>query len=729
MDRVSSVGPTPPGDDNDKGSAAAKRRASGEPSSGPAGMEGLDRPEARLVKTSARRKKAVHPTEEQVKSAARLLDDAEAMEIALKPPAVARHLGLEQASSARRMIETTRSKLPVVKTEAQRIAQLEQFQAQRARDLEQDKDCGARMTSWVAKLSDAERKALYVAPASVGGPQWMQPLTLRVGGRPDLGFAAGHLVNWPADVVTHLPHETRTMLAARQQTLSALNVDSGREVAAFIKEHFDCQTLDPKSAPPHELARLVELQPHLGPALQALRHGGTPLTLVRCKKTPDAVLDAIRHVAQTSQHKFVSTWLPDLVNAGIEPIVIGKDIAKVHTDHDKRKTKALHKFRNDGFRSALVSHQLDDALEQRLDIQGSIDLIKDFSKSSLYITGASPSVENRSLLGQVNESLRDHFGNEYARRRLTFDDANRTSEGAKAIITSLAVMAPVVEVMQDVMHLGPFAKSLAAAGDDAMSEAAELSALRAAGMTKQEMIRRMGIIGPAAAVALGMAGSIDEVVHEVGDHVGGAMYSSSAVFLSFVTCLLSIQYFAKHYKRLESENKLPPNLVLDEQTRGMLDALGKTNFSKNDVLKIVDGSLESSGASKAERAAVHDRLSRFSERRLLRRLRKQGVVKQRQKPLLAGMKEAVGVNPARLGLMAGTLSSPLMGLALGPWFLHQPVLYAVAGSFETMVGALSIWAYGRSFDSRWKRFVKQRSAQETPGDPPASKGKTETVDT
>lgn len=714
MVRVSSASPTPPGDDGNKRFNAANRNkpTAARPSPGPAGVEGLAPQKLRFE--GGRRGIGSLPDDSAITYAVEMLEAADAAEVNVSPAAIKRHIGFAQPSRTRRVIEATRKALPGFKTEEQRIAKVEAHLQQREEGKAVDGHQADLMQTWFEGLSDAQRNAVFVAPAAEGGPSWLQPLKLRVHGAPSLEFDAGHLVEWPPGVIAQLPQDARSMLASRQKMLTALNIESGLEAAAFIDEHFEQESFDINDVAPREVARLVELRPELAPVLHGLQREGAKLTFIRSTKTPDAVLDAMRHIANSSQHNFISTWFRDFVESGVEPTVTDDDLAAIREANAKSKRVALTKFKDDPFRSAVATRQLDAALDDSLDVRQSIDLIKDFSKGAMSVAVASPTGANEARVGQVNHALNELFGREYARRRMTFDDANRTSEGAKAIITSLAVLAPVVELVEKGLHLGPVAKAIAAAGDDAAAESAEISALKEAGVSNQELLQRVAIAGPAAVLSLGMAGSIDEVVKELGDHAGGAMFSTSAVFLSFVTSVLSIQYFAKNYKRLERENKLPPDLVLDEKTRALLDKVDRAKFSKRDLLRVVDQSLEKSGATPEERKTVHARLSRFNQRKLLRTLGKEGRLSMRQNPVIAGVKEAVGVNPARLGLMAGTLSSPIVGYALGPWFLHQPVLYAIAGSFETIVGAMSIWAYGRSFDSRWKRFVRRRQSVDAP---------------
>jgi hypothetical protein len=714
MARVTSARSTPSGDDRNPKRDTTTRSEStlGQPSRSPARRQGLAPQRKRPTKGHG--SELARPDDSTIEYVAQLLDAADAAEVNVSANALKRMTGFAQPSRTRRAIETTRRVIPGMKTEAQRIDAVAQHLQDRAKGRLADADQSVRMASWFESLTDTQRQAVYVAPAAEGGPSWLQPLTLRVDGQLGLEFNAEHLVEWPPQVAAQLPQDAQAMLAARQKMLRALKIESGSEAAAFVDEHFEQASFDINQAAPREIARLVELNPAIGPELQRLQREKAELTFIRLKKTPDAVLDAMRHIATGSQHNYLSTWFRDFVDGGVEPIVTDADIEKIRTDNAKSKRAALKKFKDDPFRSALAEHQHDDALDETADLRQSIDLVKHFATSAMSVAAVSSNGGKERQLARINHSLSEYFGREYARRKMMFDDANRTSEGAKAIITSLAVLAPVVEVIEKVLHLGPLAKAIAAAGDDAAAEGAEISALKAAGISSTELLQRVAIVGPAAAVALAMAGSIEEVVQKLGDQWGGAMYSGSAVFLSFVTSVLSIQYFAKNYKRLEREGKLPPDLVLDGKARALLDTVDKTKISKRDLLRIIDQSLEGSGATPAERTAVKTRLSRLNERKLLRALRKHGGVSTRQRPLLAGVKEAVGVNPARLGLMAGTASSPFAGWLLGHWFLHQPVLYAIAGSFETIVGAMSIWAYGRSFDGLWNRTVERRKSTDVP---------------
>jgi hypothetical protein len=727
MVRVSSSGSASFDEENQNGVNAGSGQASEPPPvPRPPNVAGLTPLVSKPADESARRKRVTFLSRNEprkspadngdARRAVALLADAGRADVKLSVRDVACQLGFEAQPLARRSVDAVKGALPGAKSRSDRFRDVIGHQQQRAIWQHEERELGEQMSGWFEQLDGGQRASLDVTPAATGGPPWMQPLTLHTAGGSAIELDASHTLSWPADILAALPRETCAMLETRGKIWNTLGVESGPEAAALIDAHFERVTFDADGPLPGEVARLVELHPQMASTLRKLQQQGATLAFVRCTETPDTVLDAIRHIAVKSQHNFVSTWLPGLVAHDIEPEVTRDDVDAVRESSVKHRERALAKVDEDGFRGKVVARQFDESLDDDLDFTRSIGLIQTFSQSVMGVTATGADGASIRQLGALNRSLNDHFGREYARRRMIMDDANRTSEGAQTIIKSLAVMAPLVEVIQDVLHLGPVAQSLAAAGDDALSEGAEISALKGAGMTNEELRQRLKTIAPFGVLALGMAGSIDEVVQELGDHVGGALFSSSAVLLSFVTGALSIKYFADHYRQLEREDKLPPEMHLDARSRQQLDALSKVKLTKRELLKIVDTSLERSGAAPAERDALRARLARFSERRLMRRLRKEGALVPRSKAVVAGTKEAIGVNPARLGLMLGTLSSPAVGFALGPEFLHQPVLYAIAGSYETIVGALSIWAYGRSFDSRWKGFVRRREALEVPED-------------
>jgi hypothetical protein len=641
---------------------------------------------------------------EDISRALTLIAAANRADVKLSAKDIAYGLGYERAPVMGRRVDAMKHRLPRLKSRCDRLQEVVDHLHQRATWEQQEGEDRAHLAEWLGSQGAETRASLDVDLTDSDSMLTMQPLTVRAQPSGD-DFDAGHMLSWPPEVLAALPPEQREWLDARRDLWNALGVESGPQVPTFIDDHFECVTFTPDGDMPREIERLAELSPAAKRTLTKLQQQGATLQFVKCKQTPDGVLEAIRHVATQSQHNFVSSWLPDLVKADIEPTVIQADRDRINENHPKQWAKSLAKVDETSFRGQLLERQSAEELADKLDFTRSTGLIRTLSGSAMRVTASTGDAVSKRELAALNATLGSMFGREYAHRLLTADDANSTSEGAQAIIKSLAVMAPTVEIVQDALHLGGVAKFIAASGDDVMAEAAELSALRGAGMTPAEMRKRVAFLAPFAAAALVAASSIDEVAHKVGERVGGALFSVGAVLLSAVTGIMSVKYFAGQYRQLEQDGKLPGHLALPPELHGRLDELSEMDLSKDRLITIVDDALASCGAEPAEREAVLARMRNLAAPEIAAAFLEQSKPVGWREAWGAGAREAMGINPARLGLTIGTYTSPLMGAALGPYFLHQPVLYAIAGSYETIVGAASIWAYKRTFDARWNRYV------------------------
>ncbi|HEX7909624.1 MAG TPA: hypothetical protein VF534_16275, partial [Paraburkholderia sp.] len=663
--------------------------------------------------------------EQDISRALAPIEAAGRADVKLSPKDIAYVLGYERAPVMGRPVDAMKRRLPRLKSRCDRFKEVVDHLHRRAIAEQQERKDQVRLIQWLGSAGSQVQASLDLDHADSGGPLKMQPLMLYAPLLPQASpqlhspqpvhgaFDAGHLLAWPREALAALPPEQRAWLDTRRDVWRALGIENGPQVPAFIDDHFECVTLHADSAMPRELERLGELDPQTKHALQTLHQQGATLQFFKCKQTPDGVLEAIRHVATQSQHNFVSNWLPALVKADVMPTVLQADLDRINESHPKQWAKPLSKVDEESFRGRLLARQSAEELDDKLDLGRSTALIQTFSRSVMCVTSNAGDAASMRELAVLNTKLADTFGREYALRLLSADDANSTSEGAQAIIKSLAVMAPTVEVVEGALHLGGVAKFIAASGDDVMAEAAELSALRGAGMTPAEMRKRIVFLAPFATAALGAASSIDTVTHKVGEHAGGALYSVGAVMLSAVTGIMSVKYFADNYRQLEREGKLPGHLKLPPELHGKLDELSAMDLSKDRLIVIVGDALEQCGAEPAEREAVVARMRELEAPEIAATLLEESKPAGWREAWGAGAREAMGINPARLGLTIGTYTSPLMGAALGPYFLHQPVLYAIAGSYETIVGAASIWAYKRTFDMRWNRYVDH---QQAPGD-------------
>ncbi|MFL9864630.1 hypothetical protein PQR67_10670 [Paraburkholderia fungorum] len=545
---------------------------------------------------------------EDVSRALTLIAAANRADVKLSAKDIAYGLGYERAPVMGRRIDAMKHRLPRLKSRCDRLQEVVDHLHQRATWEQQEGEDRARLTEWLGTQGAEARASLDVDLADSGGVLTMQPLTVRVQPSEGEAFDAGHMLSWPPEVLAALPPEQREWLDARRDVWNALGVESGPQVPTFVDDHFEVVTFRADGDMPREIERLVELSPAAKRTLDKLQQQGATLQFVKCKQTPDGVLEAIRHVATHSQHNFVSNWLPDLVKADIEPTVIQADRDRINENHPKQWAKSLAKVDDTSFRGQLLERQSAGELADKLDFTRSTGLIRTLSGSVMRVTASTGDAVSKRELAALNATLGSMFGREYAHRLLTADDANSTSEGAQAIIKSLAVMAPTVEIVQDALHLGGVARFIAASGDDVMAEAAELSALRGAGMTPAEMRKRVVFLAPFAAAALAAASSIDEVAHKAGERVGGALFSVGAVLLSAVTGIMSVKYFAGQYRQLEQDGKLPGHLTLPPELRERLDELSEMDLSKDRLITIVDDALASCGAEPAEREAVLARM-------------------------------------------------------------------------------------------------------------------------
>jgi hypothetical protein len=638
----------------------------------------------------------------EISRASVLIRAAEAADIRLSAIHVARILGHEPTPAWRALLDAVKEHLPLVTSGRERFAKVVDELHGEANWENQERDVQNRLRTWFDGLPAEQRAELRVVAQGGGADELLaNALVAGDGARFDLGQS----FELPADVLASLTDADSARLARKSAFWSGLGVANGAAASAFLDEHFEKETLD-GGADPKEIAWLTAVEPMTEPLIQELADAGQPLTLWRCSSTPDSVLDSIRQIAVKSQHKYVTTWLPHLLRDDTRPKILQRDREAIRQGYTLLGNATQKLTAEGSFRRELLRKVFDDKLARDLDFDRSVQVIRSFKPKVLTLQ-ASGELDNSAQvrLARLNALLAGELSGEYARRRFVEDDANRTSEKAQTIIKALAVIGPASEVLQEVMHLGGLAKFIAASGDDLAGEAAELSALSGAGVSKQELVKRMRILAPAAVVAFAIASTVDTVEKHVDPHAAGAMFSSAAVLLSAVTGVLSVKYFADNYARLAAEGKLPEGIPVDPAFLARVKELSAAEVSEDEMLGTIQSALQDAGLEGLEQAE------------LMAQIRKQASGKEFQKVLeacgsprmreryVAGLKEATGVNPARLGLTIGTYTAPLFGFLLGPVFLTQPIAYAIAGSYESILGAAAIYGYNSTSRMRWNRHV------------------------
>ena len=628
---------------------------------------------------------------------------AQRREIKIRPSDFGIELGETTPRPMTQLANAIKGGLPFTKNRTQRFKELAEAVEEEVARSRTDRGKSQRLSEWFSVLNPDERAQLQVEPAAVGTPSWMQPLIVRVGNDAARIFNAGYLMDLPSDVLDALPPETRQWLEDRRETWANLGVDNGTQARRFIDEHFTVTPIDIEGTLPPELARLCELEPALRDKLRSLQERGLAMQFVKAEHTPGAVLDAVRNLAQ-SQRAFVSHWLRGLIEDGETPKLTAADFEAIAKGHLKSYRKALKRLDGDGLEAQLTKARLSDALESRLDFVGSADLIRDFSGSAMSIALVSGGPEQRKELAQINCVVHEYFGSEWASRSIGLDDSARVGEGVRETLMTLLWLSPLAEIVQRVAHVDGIAKFMAGSFDNLAAEKGELQTWSAAGVPKEDLLKRAAFLAPVVAVDLDLSMHIDDIARTLGPHIAGGAFSLSAVLLPLFTGLFSMQYFAGQYRKLDREGKLPNGTKLSEDDRAALDEVA----SKEGLIRRVSSALDKHKAEPAVRDSIVAAMQKMDMPWIEQNpdANVQGI--SRKRATLKGVKEAMVVNQAQLGLMAASLSSILVGFGLGDLILHDATLEALTGAAEVPLALLSLKGVRVANRHSWNQFVNNR---------------------
>jgi hypothetical protein len=640
-----------------------------------------------------------------------LIQVAEEHEISLSARDVAIILGYEDEGSISRIWNLIKERLPLLKGRRERFEMVVGHIQEKALFENQEFDESRRFSEWLGqfKASELEQAQLRYDRISDGMVETPLITITTEDGRIE-SFELSNLLNLSEEQLAKLPEHIRQELEIRRKFWERYGITSGPELKSFLEHYFSRKEIRfEEEKDPIELKWLREVYPEEYDFLKRLREQGATIHLVACLKSPESVLSAVRHIAVESQHKFVSTWLPDLIREGLEPVVSREDIKEIERQSSERlKTAETIQPR---FRRALIEKLFGEELARRRDFLQSIEQIEGFTPfyMSIEVSGGNLSMDDISRIREINREFDRGIGREYALRKLLFDDANGVSEEAQNIIKAMAIVGPAAHVLEHFFHLPGFAKFLAASADDMMSEWAEISALRGAGVTWKEIRQRFKFLAPAIPVAFALAGIVEPARKMSNERLAGAIFSSAAVFLSAVTCALSVKMFAEEYRRLAQEGKLREFFApIDEEKLAQIKKLAESKVTSEDIWKAIEESLRNLGEDEESIEEKKKLFFRFAHSKegeeIFAGLREPSFLERYRR----GLKEAAGINPARFGIAFGAFSSPLFGFWFGPFFLLQPFLYALAGSYESVAGAGSVIGYKKIFPLLWNHYVRKR---------------------
>jgi hypothetical protein len=442
--------------------------------------------------------------------------------------------------------------------------------------------------------------------------------------------------------------------------------------------------------------------------LSEISQQGYAVQLTTCRKLPEEIERAIRQIAEGSQKKFVSTWLPGFIRNEKKPVVIEKDCRDIRKNGDNKFEKARKVKEKTIFRGTLLEEKAKEDLEVSLDFNRSIAQIADFIPlitTTEIVAGEGQEItpEIRQRLQSINQHLFDGLGREYSLRKIRQDDTNKVSENGLKILASLAILSPLVQYLKFMYHLPKAADPLAAAGDDIVAEASELKLLSDAGVKIKELIKDRGrLIGPLIPIAIYASTQIESVRVAYGDRLAGMLFMASALIVSAATSAVSGGFFSEAYGELAAEGKLPeyyPKLSKErqEQMKGVQEP--------EDMWQIMESQMKELEFAQEE---IADRCELFNENPQKQNYDALTNQPSKGKRTMHGVKESMVLNPVRAGVAFVSFLGPLIGYALGPQILQNGFTEVAGGGSETYVG------FGGSIAGRalarpmWNLYVRRR---------------------
>ena len=277
---------------------------------------------------------------------------------------------------------------------------------------------------------------------------------------------------------------------------------------------------------PKELLYAFKRKPEFKTHVAALLRNGKALGIRTVERTPERVLSAINSISTISQHRTITTWLPQLLLTKTSPVFLESD--HVHA--------AKSGIDLDGEIAVILSHRLD-------------------FKKFVLVNEASQDTKksDERLIDDLNEII-SPVVIRHVISRMTFDNADTRTATAQAIIKALLVIGPITHVLELYTH--GFGKLFAASTDDVLAEAAELFALRGSGFTWKQLVVRSRILIPVFALATYGAFRVDPLIEQGHIAWAGFVFGVSSVALSLTTALQSVRMYKQCIDDLVRDGKL-----------------------------------------------------------------------------------------------------------------------------------------------------------------------------
>ena len=285
------------------------------------------------------------------------------------------------------------------------------------------------------------------------------------------------------------------------------------------------EELDWEEHLPVELRYVFKRLPEAKERLRALLGAGKAIGVRTVERTPERVLEAVKHVSFHAQHNCVLTWLPELLRDKHLP---------TFTDEDRR-------------RAAEHGADLDADVRAILDARPTFKKLVLIDEDNLGIGD-----EDRRLMRELSETVYP-LAIDHIVHRVVIDNANERTEIAQGILKALLIIGPIAHVLEK--WASGIGKVFAASTDDLLGEAAELMALRGSCFTWKELRKRFVVLVPVFGLATYGVFQVEPLIHEGRTLLAGAVFGLSAVALSLTTVVQSIGMYLKSVRALKKEGK------------------------------------------------------------------------------------------------------------------------------------------------------------------------------
>lgn len=568
-------------------------------------------------------------------------------------------------------------------------------------------DEGQRLAAWL----DQTALPVILSQENAGRDMLQTPVLVRQGrsGQTE-SLSLASVLSLPPEVSDKLDPDITSVLNQRELFWKRYGITSGPELQEFLRNNFTRRKITFEEKLPAEIEWLKAVYPEDYRFLENIAEQYN-VTLVTCNQSPDRVLKNVRYIATGSQHKFVSTWLPDFVTEGLDPFVLASDRTALEEKLHIKQNLAQRIQEKNPFLGDLEESLAEDEFDKKSDFRTSMQLIRDFIPlyMSVEISNGRIDPETRKRIQEINGRLTQGIGREYALKKLLYDDAGSVSKDAQRLLKVTAFAALFAQILESYLHLPWIAKCLAAMTDDISGEAVEYFALKGIDVSNEEFRERFPALITTLIAATGAATTV-ETTRLFNANVAGAQYMASAVLLSLVTSILTSKYLGKGYKELAKEGKLreyypvvPPEEV--SLIKQITQEMGLT--SPPEIWSGLEAALahdtDSIMTIDEKRAAFY----RFAEGK-----ESQVIFDRLREPpsftvMKHGVKEAMGINPTRLGVGATSLAAPGIGFVIGPAILPHPLAYAAAGALEGIGGIGTLLGYKYAFPHVWNHHVRQ----------------------